>query len=92
MAKGLGYVGNSLPGDDGSEEDDANGEAYVGGSRSKNIPHLLQGRGIFDLPALVVYLRFQWLILLPADPMSKPLVFTVLTRRGLIVPGERKNG
>jgi hypothetical protein len=46
MPKGLGNVGDPLPGNDGSEQNDAYGEAQVGGSRSENISQLVHWRRI----------------------------------------------
>jgi hypothetical protein len=46
MPKGLSNVGNPLPGDDGSKQDDPCGEAYVGGSRLENIPQLMHWKRI----------------------------------------------
>lgn len=89
--KGLGHIGNSLPGDDGSKQDDPYGEAYVGGTRSENIPHLMHWRRICRLPHLLVHMKIHYFTLLSADPISEPLVFRILAIGGLRYPQVRKS-
>jgi hypothetical protein len=52
-----------MTGNDGNEQDDADGETQVGGSRSKNTSQLVHWRCIYGLPVLLVEMRFHCFIL-----------------------------
>jgi hypothetical protein len=90
MPKGLGNIGDPLPGNDGNEQDDANGETQVGGSRSKNISELVHWRRIYGWPALLIEMKFHCLILL-SDPIPEPLVFRILAIWRLMYLERRKS-